>query len=77
MFDEDSNQKTVFNTVALDIVHDLIHGKNGLYSVQNFIICDFSNHCKGALTAFYKKFDKFILISVSTNRLSGCSTTDK
>ena len=31
MFDEDSTQKTVFDTVALDIVHDLIHGKNGLF----------------------------------------------
>ncbi|CAB3977560.1 kinesin KIF23 [Paramuricea clavata] len=30
VFDEDSNQKSVFDTVALDIVHDLIHGKNGL-----------------------------------------------
>ncbi|XP_028399319.1 kinesin-like protein KIF23 [Dendronephthya gigantea] len=30
VFDEDSIQKNVFDTVALDIVHDLIHGKNGL-----------------------------------------------
>ncbi|XP_046857685.1 kinesin-like protein KIF23 [Xenia sp. Carnegie-2017] len=30
VFDEDNNQKTVFHTVACDIVHDLIHGKNGL-----------------------------------------------
>lgn len=30
VFDEDSSQKTVFDTVALPLVHDLIHGKNGL-----------------------------------------------
>ena len=31
VFDEDSNQKIIFDTTALPLVHDLIHGKNGLF----------------------------------------------